>query len=124
ILRPRPVFGGEAVEGERFEAEVRALGDDRPDHFRTALMAPRAVLAAGLRPSAVAIHDDGQVPGQHGLRVGVGRLVHGRGLGCVACFMASTNSEYYVSIRADWSRLGPTLARTTGTPRNFSIKPR
>src|SRR6185437_7370860 len=60
----RPILFAERIEGERLEAEAARHTDGAPDRGRSLAVpvGPRA--AAGLRPAAVAIHDDTDVPGQ------------------------------------------------------------
>ena len=62
--RPLPVLGREGVERQRRQLEARGRLDGRPhgrDPRAVAFHARQAPLA---RPAAVAVHDDGHVPGQ------------------------------------------------------------
>ena len=61
VLGAGPVLGAEAVEGQGVEAEVDAVGDDGSNGFGTGLVAVGAVAPACGGPSAVAVHDDGDV---------------------------------------------------------------
>ena len=64
MLRPLPVLGAEAVEGELVEAESAALLDGGPDALDAAGVALDALQAALPGPTAVSVHDDGDVPRQ------------------------------------------------------------
>src|SRR5439155_22638550 len=63
-LRPLPVLGTEAVERELPDAEAAAFFDRRANAFYAAAVTFVSWQAALLRPSAVAVHDDGDVPRQ------------------------------------------------------------
>lgn len=58
-----PVFGGEGVEGEPFDAFFDAEVDDALDGFAAVLVAFGAAEFVLFCPTAVAIHDDGDVFG-------------------------------------------------------------
>ena len=62
-----PVFGGEAVEGEVFEAELAEVFNRRAHVFHARLVPFEAGQAALLRPAAVAVHNDGDVGGEGGV---------------------------------------------------------
>jgi hypothetical protein len=68
--RTLPVFDRERVERQALDAHARALGRDlahRADAFAVAEHAPQA---ARLRPTAVAVHDDGDVLGECAAELG------------------------------------------------------
>ncbi len=73
-----PVLGGEAVEGQLLEVEPAAFLDDGSDAPDAGPVAEDPRESLGFGPSAVAVHDDGDVPGplRKGQALGVG---HGRG---------------------------------------------
>ena len=62
-LRPVPVFRGEGIERQIFHAQPRTLSGDAAHGLDTGLVAVAAVLAPLGGPAAVAVHDDGNVPG-------------------------------------------------------------
>ncbi|KAG0779054.1 hypothetical protein G6F22_010861 [Rhizopus arrhizus] len=64
FLRPAPVLAGEREQGQRGNAQFKAALDGAVDRARAGTVADHARAAALLRPTAVAIHDDGNVAGQ------------------------------------------------------------
>ena len=88
--RPLPVLGGKGVDGEVVDADVLAVGGDDAEGLRPGGVAGGAGKALPCGPAAVAVHDDGDVPGQTGevhlclCRLGFFREEgHGRSLLCV-----------------------------------------
>ena len=63
VGRAVPVFGRERVEGEELHAQVGAGRGDFLHGHDALLVAHAAVHSARLRPTAVAVHDDGDVAG-------------------------------------------------------------
>jgi len=59
--RPLPVVGGEGVQRQRGDAEVRSGCDDAAHGFGAGAMAGTAWQAAARGPAAVAVHDDRDV---------------------------------------------------------------
>src|SRR6266478_5219187 len=78
--RAFPVFDAEAVQGELAEAEATAFLDGAAHTLDAAAVALDARQAALLRPAAVAVHDDGDVPRQP-LGVEAGGLEALKGIG-------------------------------------------
>ena len=64
LLGARPVLLAEGVEGERAQAEAACDAHGSPDGGGALPVPGRPRLAARLRPAAVAIHDDTDVPGE------------------------------------------------------------
>ena len=56
-----PVLCGEGVEGELLDAEAHAFRSDSPDSLYTGLVAVAAVFTSFCGPSAIAVHDDGNM---------------------------------------------------------------
>jgi hypothetical protein len=74
---PAPILGREPEHRQMRDAEFAGSFHRAPQRFNTLGMPERARTVALLRPAAVAVHDDGDVPG-HKRRRGVGsRLSHG-----------------------------------------------
>ena len=63
-LRTRPVLGREGVHGQVFQTDLLAVGGDGAEVLRPRGVAGGAGQAALFGPAAVAVHDDGDVPGQ------------------------------------------------------------
>ena len=63
VLGALPVLDGEGVEREVADAGVAAVAEDAADGLAAGAVALGAGEAAGLRPAAVAVHDDGDVAG-------------------------------------------------------------
>ena len=64
VLRALPVFRGERVDRQVLDAEIFAVGGDTAERFRACRMAHLARQTALFCPAAVAVHDDGDMPGQ------------------------------------------------------------
>ena len=64
VRRAFPVLGGEGVDRQIVETEVFAVGCDPAKCLAARGMARRARQTALLRPAAIAVHDDGNVPRQ------------------------------------------------------------
>jgi len=62
--RPLPVLRGEGVERQIGDAQLLRPLDGAAHRFGPALMPRDARQAPGLRPAAVAVHDDRDVPGR------------------------------------------------------------
>src|SRR5207253_2099913 len=62
LLRPAPVLAREREEREEFDAALAACLDGLAHGFNTLAVAGDARQEALLRPAAVAVHDDRDVP--------------------------------------------------------------
>src|SRR5690606_19483395 len=60
---PAPVLAGEGEQGQRLDAMLQAEVHGQVDRARAGTVPDHARPAPALRPAAVAVHDDGQVPG-------------------------------------------------------------
>ena len=69
VRRAFPVLGGEGVDRQIVETEVFAVGCDPAKCLAARGVARRARQTALLRPAAIAVHDDGNVPRQRLRRV-------------------------------------------------------
>ena len=65
-LGPLPVLRGEGVDRQVLHADVLAVGGDAAEGLRPCLVAGGAGKALPCGPAAVAVHDDGDMPGQTG----------------------------------------------------------
>src|SRR5690242_11871657 len=63
VRRPAPIFATERKQGEIFNAAVHARPDRSANRFDAALVASHAWQESFFCPPSVAIHDDGNVPG-------------------------------------------------------------
>ncbi len=63
-LGPAPVFHRKRVKRQRGNIQTRAGFDDGPRGFHSGAVPGDAWQMPALRPAAVAIHDDGDMPGQ------------------------------------------------------------
>ncbi len=75
-----PVLEGERIEREDFDADRRGFLDDGADGGGAVAVPEDSREAALLSPAAVAVHDDGDVPGD-ALGVDIGRRPSGSALG-------------------------------------------
>ena len=64
LLGPLPVLGAEGVKREGLDIEPGAVRDDRPNVGGSFDVPVDAGQVAQVRPPPVAIHDDGNVPGE------------------------------------------------------------
>src|SRR5690606_38890350 len=62
--RAAPILLTEGIEGQRLDPEAPRRAHDLPDRARSLLVARGAATAKALRPTAVPVHDDGDVLGQ------------------------------------------------------------
>src|SRR5262249_14940729 len=61
MRRPVPILGRKRIEREVRNPQAHALGNDVVHPARTFSVAPRPPAAGELRPTSIAIHDDGQM---------------------------------------------------------------
>ncbi len=64
LLRTRPVLLAEGVERERTQAEAARRANRAPDRGSAFAVAAGAGVPTELRPAAIAVHDDADVPGE------------------------------------------------------------
>ena len=62
--RTRPVLGRERVEGQFVNSDGAGVLDDSMHGLRSSAMALRSLQSPELGPTAIAIHDDRDVPGK------------------------------------------------------------
>ncbi len=61
IGRPAPVFAAEGEQGQKIHLAAGAFLDDPPDHLDAGTMPGGTRQAAQPRPTAIAVHDDGDM---------------------------------------------------------------
>ena len=61
---PAPILHGKSVKRERRNIQPRAGLDDDPRRFHSGAVTGHARQMPALRPAAIAVHDDGDVPRQ------------------------------------------------------------
>ena len=64
VIRAAPVFAGEREQGQRRDGQFQAAVDGAVDRACAGAVADHARAATAFGPAAVAVHDDGNVPGQ------------------------------------------------------------
>ena len=101
VLGAVPILDGERVKGQVFYPQFAASADDGTDGFDAVAVAFDARQVAGLGPTAVAIHDDGNVGGEAGF--GLGAELDG-------------NAHRLVQRKMVCSRAGPTEAMVSLAP--------
>src|SRR3546814_20788864 len=69
FLRPAPVLAGEREQRERGDPAFEAAVDTQVDRARTGAVADHPRPPTPRRPSAVAVHDNGEVAGEGHLKV-------------------------------------------------------
>ena len=62
--RPLPVLAAEAIQRQLLDPQAAAFLDEQAHALDTAPVPLDAGESAGLRPAAVAVHDDGDMPRQ------------------------------------------------------------
>src|SRR3954451_12940053 len=103
LQRPRPVLGGERVDGQLADAEVGRVAQARLDDVGSGAVPLLDREPAGLRPAAVAVRDDRDVPRGAGvvpLRRGVGH--HTSRISASLC-LSSASSSWTRSSVSFWS---------------------
>src|SRR5690606_39722262 len=77
-LGPTPVLRGEGIERQALDPGLARRAQRPPRRLRAGAVAGRTGQPARLRPAAIAVHDDGDVPGHRRRRSGPVRLGPGR----------------------------------------------